>query len=462
MQNQFPGFYRPTDKDFKDLWGSALFTFDANVLLNLYRYSSATAGNILALAEMLGDRVWLPHQAAQEYQRNRLGVIASQFEAYDEIAESIDTELQRLFQQLNRYRRHPNLYIDSVVRPLGKALDEAKEELVQKKASHPFPLEGDLLKFDPIRERLDKLFQGKIGEPYSETELINLYKTAATRFDKKIPPGYADSKKPTPEAYGDFVLWSQIIDKAKETKSRLILITDDSKEDWWWQEGYKTIGPRPELINEMQSEAGVQFYMYRSGQFMAYGHEEYQLELDDRAIDEVESVAAEQLLEDARLRAKELREYYQSPRTMEYMRVRVGEWLAFQHLRIGYGQYEVKRTPVGSVIVPKGQNGGLGFEVIPVLPDELDSSLVASRITSRPAILASRSQSDPEPINDFVTVIFCQNQPEALRIASMLREEQLDRSHNWIVIGYIGAGEVFTVVVTIGGSMTGRGYPSTH
>ena len=41
--------------------------------------------------------------------------------------------------------------------------------------------------------------------------------------------------------YGDLILWYQIIDKAKESKKPIILISGDVKEDWWLEKNGKRI-----------------------------------------------------------------------------------------------------------------------------------------------------------------------------------------------------------------------------
>lgn len=40
MKSKFRGYYKPTDEEFDTLWKNAVFVFDTNVLLNLYRYQS--------------------------------------------------------------------------------------------------------------------------------------------------------------------------------------------------------------------------------------------------------------------------------------------------------------------------------------------------------------------------------------------------------------------------------------
>lgn len=42
MREKFPGYFRLTDKQIQDQSTTALFVFDANILLNLYRYSNDT------------------------------------------------------------------------------------------------------------------------------------------------------------------------------------------------------------------------------------------------------------------------------------------------------------------------------------------------------------------------------------------------------------------------------------
>jgi len=51
---------------------------DANAVLNLYRYSSTTTEDFLALLEALKSQLWLPHRPGKEFLENRVTVITSQ------------------------------------------------------------------------------------------------------------------------------------------------------------------------------------------------------------------------------------------------------------------------------------------------------------------------------------------------------------------------------------------------
>lgn len=122
-------------------------------------------------------------------------------------------------------------------------------------------------------------------------DLNKRYQEGRKRYDLKIPPGYEDdNKKDNANQYGDLIMWFQTIDKAGEIGKPVILITDDRKEDWWYKIYGKTIGPRPELINEFKEKTGMMFYLYQAGQFMKYANVYLNGGIEPEAIEEVESI----------------------------------------------------------------------------------------------------------------------------------------------------------------------------
>src|SRR5271157_1543664 len=105
MKKTFPGYFPPTNKEADRLWENCLFTLDANILLNLYRYSDKTRNEFIMVLKTMKDRLWLPHRAAQEYFENRLTVISQQEKAYDDAVKTI----QALRADLTNMRQHPFL-----------------------------------------------------------------------------------------------------------------------------------------------------------------------------------------------------------------------------------------------------------------------------------------------------------------------------------------------------------------
>lgn len=67
MKNSFLEYNSLSKDEIQDLWDSAIFVFDANVLLNLYRYSDNTSKRILQIISDLKDRVWLRFKLAWSF-----------------------------------------------------------------------------------------------------------------------------------------------------------------------------------------------------------------------------------------------------------------------------------------------------------------------------------------------------------------------------------------------------------
>jgi len=288
MRKTLPGYYRPTDEEFSELWENCLFVLDANVLLNLYCYSPETREELLGILGGISDRLWIPHQAALEYHQRHLGVIEQQTAAYDEIQKVLDKAWKKLASDLRsllRRGRHPLVELDPLLERVKSVFTETKEELKKTKQEHP-----DWLDHDPIKDAITTLFEGKVGSPYPPERINEIYREGKTRYERKMPPGYQDADKGGVRQYGDLVLWFQVIDKATETKKPIILITDERKNDWWLDFKGKTIGPRPELVEEMATEAGVSFYMYAADPFMEYARKYLGAEVKQDAIDEIKDV----------------------------------------------------------------------------------------------------------------------------------------------------------------------------
>lgn len=86
-----------------------------------------------------------------------------------------------------------------------------------------------------------------------------------------------------------------MIKKASDDKIKsVIFITDDSKEDWWLIEdssGKKTIGPRPELVEEMRTEALIDlFMMYKTSGFLIAASETLKVEIDKGSVTDANNI----------------------------------------------------------------------------------------------------------------------------------------------------------------------------
>ncbi|SDI26571.1 PIN domain-containing protein [Chryseobacterium jejuense] len=287
MKTIFPGYYKKNEIEIKQIWDSGLILFDANVLLNLYRYSNTTRETIIDLIGKFSDKIYLPHQAALEYNRNRYEVIAEQEKAYKEFLNKI-SQIQQDLQSTNK---HPFLStsIDQRLNELFQNVSKEVEENIKRYC--------DFLKEDPIYDKLAELFENKITSESSNEELEDIYKEGERRYVAKIPPGFEDGKtKEGNRKFGDLVLWKQIIKLGKDFQKDIILITDERKIDWWWKiKDGRNMGPRQELVEEIYREANVKFHMYSSERFLSYGQTYLKEQIDKKALDEIQAMKSADL-----------------------------------------------------------------------------------------------------------------------------------------------------------------------
>lgn len=281
MKNAFAGYYRPTDVEFQQLWQECDFVLDANVLLNLYRYSPNTTNGLLDILESLADRLWVSHQAAKEYHANRLGVIHEQAQTYDTVIKAVKEAQETVRQSLEGTRGHPFAAPDVQSR-LMEEFTQIVALLDNCKSEHP-----DLLEEDRVLGRLTVLLEGKVGAPPHEQLERRVQEEGPGRYSRKTPPGYEDSAKRDSDPYGDLLIWLQIIEHASATGRPVVLITDDTKEDWWWKKAGRTVGPRPELVEEFIRCAGRRFYMYTTLRFLMMAPKYLKINKNQGAIDEV-------------------------------------------------------------------------------------------------------------------------------------------------------------------------------
>jgi hypothetical protein len=289
MRDQFSEYYQIPDTQLSAHWKNDIFCFDANVLLNLYRYTPATRKAFFDLLGKIKDRIFIPYQAAFEYHKNRLIVISAQKTAYKDIRETLLKKKNEIEAKLNEFKKHPYLRSGELTIQIESAFDAIGKDLDKLEKDHP-----DYLAHDPVCEELTLLLHGKIGDDFSTDDLEKAYREGKKRYDEKIPPGYMDFKEKQNEGnrslYGDVILWKQVISKAKGTAQSIILVTDDLKEDWWYKFKGKTISPRPELIKEFKNETQKRINIYRADTFLEMANKNLAQQTTKEAILEIRDI----------------------------------------------------------------------------------------------------------------------------------------------------------------------------
>ena len=169
MKESFKEYYKPTEKEFKYLWDNCEFIFDANVLLNIYRYSLETTEEFLDVLMKVQDRIWLPHQAALEYQRNRFSVIEEQVTKCKKLENLL--EKNEIITFLNENKRHPFIDAEFIFSEIEKTFKNLKDSLETNRNNYP-----NTISKDNLRDTITEIFDGKIGDEFSKKDLDNTYK----------------------------------------------------------------------------------------------------------------------------------------------------------------------------------------------------------------------------------------------------------------------------------------------
>jgi hypothetical protein len=170
--------------------------------------------------------------------------------------EEIEKDIVGSIDQLRGHRLVPRPIVDELGEKLRTAIHEAKQRIENSKEWHP-----DYLKDDPILERILALFEGRVGEPPSETERKSLLEEAENRKRTKTPPGYLNGDKEIDQPYGDFLLWLQTLEFGKASQKPVVLVTSERKEDWWEK-------PRHELLREAWEYLERRIWIYQTDYFL--------------------------------------------------------------------------------------------------------------------------------------------------------------------------------------------------
>jgi gas vesicle protein len=279
MLKSFPEYNSLSPEVLKNLWNSALFIFDTNVLLNLYRYSDETSNKFLETIIGLKPRIWVPFQVGIEYHRNRLGVISEQKKLY----EDFEKKFNEILSDIDNKHRNPFLSKE-ITDNLNEIKGRIKVEVDEKKAEYDLRLNKDTL-----LDKINLVFEDKVGPSYSEEEVKKIQIQGEKRYKDKIPPGFQDIKKPENKRYGDLIMWKQIIAKSKQDAIDIIFVLDDKKEDWWLEHQGKTISARPELLSEFQNETNRLCHFYQPFQFLEYSNHFLGNTIEPTVIDEVKN-----------------------------------------------------------------------------------------------------------------------------------------------------------------------------
>ncbi|SHR60999.1 Uncharacterised protein [Mycobacteroides abscessus subsp. abscessus] len=250
MREAFNEWYYPDDDEIAHIVRVGTIALDANVLLDLYRVGSGRRQEILTALEKIGDRLFVPHQAAYEYQKNRTTVLHDAQNTFDKVSKDIEKAAQEALTTALQPIRDQEVR-EEIQDAFKGSFDAFKSRYAALRRSHILDLKEARTK-DPVRDQLDRLLSGpRLGKKPSAKKLKERRDEAQKRIDQSRPPGHADAKN-KPDASGDYLVWAELLDHAKDADRPMLFVTNDSKKgDWFLNVHNRTMGPLPELVAEM-------------------------------------------------------------------------------------------------------------------------------------------------------------------------------------------------------------------
>ncbi|WP_141743618.1 PIN-like domain-containing protein [Streptomyces abyssalis] len=265
----FGAHWRAPKSFISQMMQDSLIVIDTSVLLGLYRVTIDARYEMLRALKAVQQRVWVPHQVALEFHRNRISAAKDQADFYSTTRSSLeslrDQAIQKIGEFANRCAIDANEK-DEIQTELRKAFRGVESRVRQHEKK--FDLSTDrVLNADPILAELAQLLDGRVGEPLSPEADSKARKEAERRREEKLPPGYKDRGKGR-NADGDYLWWEQTLVMAGERELPVLIISNDEKEDWINKQLNLSVGPREELISEMRERAGVSLQIVTFAAFL--------------------------------------------------------------------------------------------------------------------------------------------------------------------------------------------------
>jgi hypothetical protein len=189
--------------------------------------------------------------------------------------------------------RLPRARTDELSATLKQAFDATIDKVRQLRLDDGREFAEDTIN-DPLLRRLESILRHNVGLPLTDEDQAKAVAEARQRGKDRRPPGYMDAGPEGKGATGDYVLWEQILREAKRRQQDVLFVTADDKEDWWRKNKRKnSLGPRPELVDEMASRSGVKLFMFPPDRLLEHARDNLDLSVSDESVEDVKRISRE-------------------------------------------------------------------------------------------------------------------------------------------------------------------------
>lgn len=261
---------------------------DTNTLLNLYRYNKRTRSDLMAILAMISNQLWIPHQVQHEFWQNRKNALRDSKDIYTRTVDDLRSLQLKSIEAVNRWSNRLALSgdnLDSIRDSLKRGFEQAINKVDKLTRAEAFIASEDT-NDDPVLTALEPILHGRVGAAFDASEIDSLLAEAERRSREKIPPGYEDRDKKNGFPAGDYFVWEQIIREAERRRIDVLIITGDTKKDWWEEENGQKKGPRLDLVRELRKRAQTRLFMLRPEVLLQYAKTVLNVEVSDKSVEE--------------------------------------------------------------------------------------------------------------------------------------------------------------------------------
>lgn len=246
-----------------------LYSLDANILLNLYKFLPETTEVLLRALQAMQDSLFVSHQAMAEFWKLRDEVRSGGH--HSEAAGKVRSASMDITRVVDIWKKRTGLDAESAESGTAKEIDQHLE-----KTSESLEAIAEAIDYvkssaedggEQILDTLEKILRGRVGVEPSPARRAELEIEFDNRIGNGLPPGNRDvevRKGQNGKAIGDFLVWTQSIDEA-QTRSTLdrvfdlTIVTEDHKDDWTRSTPDGSLRPRRELVKEYHDHVGGVF-----------------------------------------------------------------------------------------------------------------------------------------------------------------------------------------------------------
>ena len=250
LEKIFPEPSKLFEFEFKDLDSickDCIYVFDTNVLFVPFLVSNKGFKDYKKIATELvkNKRLVIPARVAREFAKNRGENIKTLFRKLQEARERLgrggfDLDSLPVFEDDTNYKR-----IKEIESEVNKFRTEYREKIDE--------LSVQIKKWnwnDPVSLFYKKLWTNdSIIEMKIETDKVQT--DLKFRQEHQIAPGYKDKNK-IDGGIGDLIIWQTIMEISKDRQKDIVFVTNEEKNDWFYNEKNTSLYPKFELFDEFR------------------------------------------------------------------------------------------------------------------------------------------------------------------------------------------------------------------